>query len=137
MLSRDPALQERIYRELTESGFDLQHNDIVADGKLSLINSVLKEGLRFNPPTPLLLHSPSKDTRYQGWFIPRGSWVFANVWSADIATISELFTEFTLLSRSIMHDADVFNDPEKFNPERFLYPQSTDPVTFAFGLGRR
>lgn len=41
-----------------------------------------------------------------------------------------------------MHDPEVYADPDKFNPERFirdgkLDPSIRDPFNFAFGFGRR
>jgi cytochrome P450 len=42
-----------------------------------------------------------EDDFYDGRFIPKGSIVFANIWA---------------MSR----DANIFPDPDRFNPERFL-----------------
>lgn len=80
LLSRDPWFQNRIYTELLDHGFGIQHLDLQAAAQLGIIDLVVKEGLRFNPPVPLVMHSPSKDTNYRGWSIPRGSWVFVNIW---------------------------------------------------------
>ena len=47
-----------------------------------------------------------------------------------------------LLFRSILHDRKVFNNPEEFEPERYLKdgklnPDVRDPECAAFGYGRR
>lgn len=45
-------------------------------------------------------------------------------------------------NRSILHNPDVYPDPEEFRPERFLKDGKLnddvqDPLAIAFGLGRR
>ncbi|KAF5388375.1 hypothetical protein D9615_000798 [Tricholomella constricta] len=114
LLSRNPALQERIYTELIREGLD----PLAAATKLPVFENIMKEGLRFNPPIPLLSRSPTNDSKYGRWFIPKGSWMFANIWS-------------------IMHDATVFKNPDEFDPDRFLDPLIRDPTAFTFGFGRR
>ena len=44
--------------------------------------------------------------------------------------------------RAILHDPEVFPDPEIFNPERFIKDGRLDeairnPLSYAFGFGRR
>ena len=44
----------------------------------------------------------------------------------------------TFLFRFMSHDPQVYPDPSKFNPERFLGPQpQKDPRDISFGFGRR
>ena len=65
-----------------------------------------------------------QDDFYDGHFIPKGSLVFANIWA-------------------MLRDPDVFPEPERFNPERYLEKvddetaRRRDPRVFAFGFGRR
>jgi cytochrome P450 len=65
-----------------------------------------------------------QDDFYDGQFIPKGSLVFANIWA-------------------MLRDPDVFPDPERFNPDRYLekFDEETarrrDPRVFVFGFGRR
>lgn len=66
-------------------------------------------------------HRATKDIHYGQYVIPEGAIVIANHWA---------------LSR----DPDVFPDPLKFKPERWLTEQSTvteDPKFYNFGFGRR
>ena len=54
-----------------------------------------------------------------------------------------LFSDLkSLLFRSILHDRKVFNNPQEFQPERYLKdgklnPDTRDPDCAAFGFGRR
>jgi len=65
-----------------------------------------------------------QDDFYDGYFIPKGSLVFANIWA-------------------MLRDPDVFPEPDRFNPERYLEKvdeetaRRRDPRVFVFGFGRR
>jgi cytochrome P450 len=65
-----------------------------------------------------------EDDVYDGRLIPRGSLVFANIWA-------------------MLRDPEVFPDPERFDPERYLEKvdeetaRRRDPRVFVFGFGRR
>ncbi|KIY47566.1 cytochrome P450 [Fistulina hepatica ATCC 64428] len=89
---------------------------------LRYVLAILKETLRFAPVSNLALpHCASEDNIYDGLLIPKGSVVIPNVWS-------------------VMHDPDLYPDPELFLPERFLEDgggTNPDPRNFAFGFGRR
>ncbi|KAF9044314.1 cytochrome P450 [Panaeolus papilionaceus] len=91
---------------------------------LPYVNAVMKECLRWKLVTNLALaHSVSEDDEFNGYFIPKGTIVMGNAWA-------------------ILHDPDVFENPEEFIPERYLKdgkidPSVRDPVVAAFGFGRR
>ena len=69
-------------------------------------------------------HSPTQDDNYNGWLIPKGTWVQGNVWA-------------------IHHNEKEFPDPDRFNPKRYLpgdpnnrpFPGERGYMTF--GWGRR
>ena len=59
----------------------------------------------------------------------------------SIYTLS-FFSLPNLIFRSILHDREVFNNPQEFQPERYLKdgklnPDVRDPDCAAFGYGRR
>jgi len=92
-------------------------------GSLPYINAVIKETLRWQPVTPIgVPHCSMQDDEYDGFFIPKGSIVVGNSWS-------------------ILHDSDIYPDPEEFRPDRFLKDGQLNPdikdVTAVFGYGRR
>ncbi|TFK38733.1 cytochrome P450 [Crucibulum laeve] len=92
---------------------------------LPYVNAVLKEVLRWQPVTRLgIPHCAMNDDEYNGMHIPKGTVVFSNIWA-------------------ILHDPDIYPDPESFIPERYL-PDSSgeeskvpDPASASFGFGRR
>ncbi|KIP07825.1 hypothetical protein PHLGIDRAFT_29862 [Phlebiopsis gigantea 11061_1 CR5-6] len=125
---------------------EIQHRaqtsiDVVCRGRLPdfsdydslpYVHAIVKECLRWHPVMPLNVpHRLSEDDVYDGYYIPEGSFVIANTWA-------------------LLHDPDVYTEPESFIPERFLTQHETangqmlvinpdirDPMEAAFGFGRR
>ncbi|KIL66933.1 hypothetical protein M378DRAFT_355739 [Amanita muscaria Koide BX008] len=89
---------------------------------LPYVEALYREVLRWRPIGPLTFpHATDKDDVYNGYFIPKGANVFANVWA-------------------ISRDEIVYPDPEAFRPERFFKNDGTlkdDNVMYLFGFGRR
>lgn len=69
-------------------------------------------------------HAPIQDDCYNGYFIPKQTWVQGNVWA-------------------IHHNSNDFPDPDRFNPDRFLKdskdsrPFPNEKGYMTFGWGRR
>ncbi|KAK7015662.1 cytochrome P450 [Favolaschia claudopus] len=69
---------------------------------LPYVEAVCKELLRWLPIVPLgVPHRAMEDDIYNGYLIPKGSLVIANVWK-------------------FLHDPKEYKDPFEFNPDRFL-----------------
>ncbi|KAF8885567.1 cytochrome P450 [Gymnopilus junonius] len=84
---------------------------------LTYLECVLQETYRWNNAAPTgLPHRSTEDDVYNGMFIPKGSVIVAN-------------------TRGITLDEDVYRDPHKFDPSRYLRGEP-HPVGH-FGFGRR
>lgn len=91
--------------------------------KLEYLDLVVKESFRLHPVVPLLLpHEAMEDCTIDGYHIPEKSHVMVNVWA-------------------IGRDPNVWDDPEKFIPERFVGSnidlRGRDFQLIPFGSGRR
>ncbi|KAF5849530.1 hypothetical protein GGP41_004971 [Bipolaris sorokiniana] len=68
-------------------------------------------------------HAPTQDDYWNGYYIPKGTWIQGNVWA-------------------IHHNEREFPDPDRFNPRRFLDTEDRRPFPgekgyMTFGWGRR
>ncbi|KAI9444584.1 cytochrome P450 [Lactarius indigo] len=91
--------------------------------RLPYLDAMTKEIMRWHIVAPLgVPHSPTEDDFYRNYFIPKGATVIANAWG-------------------VLHDPELYPDPEAFKPERFLDKDGKfvdDPlIPLAFGAGRR
>ncbi|TVU02183.1 hypothetical protein EJB05_52326, partial [Eragrostis curvula] len=124
-LLRNPSCMAKARDELAQvlgSKPEVEESDI---GELKYLQAVVKETFRVHPPAPFLLpHLADATTQVRGYTVPKGSRVLVNVWA-------------------IGHDANVWPEPDKFMPERFL--EENNEVDFKgrdfellpFGSGRR
>jgi len=83
----------------------------------------MKETLRWNAIIHMgLPHVTLEDDTYNGYFIPKGSLVLANIWE-------------------MCSDPSNYHDPSVFEPDRFLTLDGAepeyDPRNLIFGFGRR
>ncbi|KIK35267.1 hypothetical protein CY34DRAFT_812300 [Suillus luteus UH-Slu-Lm8-n1] len=88
--------------------------------KLPYIGALIQELLRWAPVAPQgLPHLAMREDVYEGYRIPKGATVIANIFS-------------------ISRDKEMYPDPLEFKPERFLGPSpQLNPRKFIFGFGRR
>ncbi|CAH8310949.1 unnamed protein product [Eruca vesicaria subsp. sativa] len=93
----------------------IEEQDIV---KLPYIQNIMSETLRLYPVVPMLLpHLASEDCMVAGYDVPRGTMVLVNAWA-------------------IHRDPKMWEEPEKFKPERFE-KEGEEKKMLPFGMGRR
>ncbi|KAI0670902.1 CyP450 monooxygenase [Trametes maxima] len=91
---------------------------------LVYVRALLKEIHRWHTVVPLSIpHRTMHDDVFHGYFIPAGTTAIPNVWA-------------------IMHDPETYENPDEFNPGRFIRDGKLDttvcdPESFIFGFGRR
>ena len=122
-LLQNPSSMAKVCDELAQvigSRRNIEEADIV---RLPYLQAVIKETFRLHPPAPLLLpRQPEATLKIAGYTIPKGSRIFINVWA-------------------IGRDKDVWDEPDKFMPERYLGStvdfRGADFELLPFGVGRR
>src|SRR5579863_3972503 len=82
-------------------------------------------------------HRVTKSDVYEGHFIPAGSMIIPNVWYASPRTsfVWCLFSPIVL--RGMLHDPEIFPEPERFYPERWFSKNVPAFPIQAFGFGAR
>ncbi|KAK0185227.1 cytochrome P450 [Armillaria mellea] len=91
--------------------------------RLPYVNALVCEVTRWHTVGPTgIPHYVTEDIHQSGYSIPKGSLIVANIWK-------------------MLHDSTVYNEPFKFNPDRFIRTETKepelDPYTMVFGFGRR
>ncbi|KAG2008249.1 cytochrome P450 [Coprinopsis cinerea AmutBmut pab1-1] len=123
-LAMHPEVQRKAQKEIDSVvGTDRLPN-MSDKPNMPYVQAIVKEAGRWHTVLPLgFIHVSAKEDEYDGYFIPKGSFIFVNTWA-------------------IMHDPDVFKNPLQFNPERYLKngqidTSVLDPEAATFGFGRR
>ncbi|KAG6908024.1 hypothetical protein DXG01_006443 [Tephrocybe rancida] len=90
---------------------------------LPYVDALSKEVFRWNAVVSTSFpHRSITDNLHDGYFIPEGSLILANIWG-------------------LLHDPEVYANPNIFNPDRFVATDGKsaelDPRNICFGFGRR
>ncbi|KAK0460227.1 cytochrome P450 [Desarmillaria tabescens] len=119
-----PSVQKQAQEELDSLLNDGERLPSLSDrDKLPYINALCLEVLRYHSVVSTNIpHCTSQADVYNGYYIPKGSLVIANIWN-------------------MTHDPKVYQNPMVFDPTRFLatpeHVPERDPRDIAFGFGRR
>uniref|UniRef100_A0A1W7HBT6 Cytochrome P450 n=1 Tax=Scoparia dulcis TaxID=107240 RepID=A0A1W7HBT6_SCODU len=122
-LLRHPECMKKLQNEvrgIIKDKQDITERDIE---KMHYLKAVIKETLRCHTPIPLLVpRVASKDVKIMGYDVSAGTMVITNAWA-------------------IGRDPLIWDEPEKFNPERFfncsIDYKGLDFELIPFGAGRR
>ncbi|XP_022011587.2 cytochrome P450 81F3 [Helianthus annuus] len=119
LLLNNPKAMETVKNEIQNHvGFEclVQESDL---GKLSYLQNVINESLRLYPTLPLLLsREASDDITIGGYLVPRGTMLMVNAWA-------------------IQRDPLLWDEHDKFIPERFDRRVDDKYKILAFSVGRR
>jgi len=125
MLMKNPHALKRAQEEIDHQvGRERRRVEARDIKDLIYLQAIVKETLRLYPPGPVLVpHEAREDCNIQGYHVPKGTRVFANVWK-------------------LHRDPSLWSEPEKFSPERFISENGElDEVHhfeyLPFGSGRR
>lgn len=118
----NPDVQQKAQEELDAVVGTQRLPDYSDRHTLPYIEAVYREVMRWRPVLPLgVSHATLEEDIYNGYYIPKGSVVIANIWA-------------------MAHDEPIYTQPELFRPERFLDDSgqlNDDDLVVAFGFGRR
>ncbi|KAL1710409.1 cytochrome P450 [Schizophyllum commune] len=128
LLATHPEVQKKAQAEL-DSVVGQGRLPVYEDGeKLPYVRAIVQETHRLKTLVPMSLpHRAIRDVHYKGYLIPEGATIFGNLYA-------------------IYHDPELFEDPEVFNPDRYILTEhGTKPgvddsdfkASFVFGTGRR
>ncbi|KQR30750.1 cytochrome P450 [Rhizobium sp. Leaf155] len=120
LLARNPECEARLLAEIEEvtQGGEVRPEHI---GKLNYTRQVFSEAMRLYPPAPIITRTALKDFKLGDYLVPEGTVMFVPIYA-------------------VHHHAAIWNEPEKFDPDRFLTDATKARHRYAympFGAGPR
>lgn len=120
LLARNPECEARLLAEIEEvtQGGEVRPEHI---GKLNYTRQVFSEAMRLYPPAPIITRTALKDFKLGDYLVPEGTVMFVPIYA-------------------VHHHAAIWNEPEKFDPDRFLTDVTKARHRYAympFGAGPR
>ncbi|CAM0958176.1 unnamed protein product [Alopecurus aequalis] len=121
-LLQSPHCMRKVQEELRNvlgAKPEMEESDIA---RLPYLQAVIKETLRLHPAVPFANGLAEAAVEIQGYNVPKGTAALVNIWG-------------------ICRDAEVWEDPDRFMPDRFLGKEidhyGADFELISFGAGRR
>ncbi|QRV89148.1 cytochrome P450 family protein [Ceratobasidium sp. AG-Ba] len=109
---------------------------------LPYTSALVREVLRWRPIVNIVPHhSGDRDdcnvvSGGKVYRIPARSTVVANIWRVLPLNPTKIIPH--VLPRKMLHDPEMYPEPDRFNPERYLVNSpSPEPESYVFGFGRR
>ncbi|XP_067131382.1 cytochrome P450 4C1-like [Centruroides vittatus] len=102
-LGRFPEVQEKVYLELQEIFENDINRDITIDDltKMTYLECVIKESMRIYPPGPFIARKNPSEMKIGNYVLPANSTLLISIYG-------------------IHHNPSVYENPEVFDPDRFL-----------------
>ncbi|CAI5450589.1 unnamed protein product [Caenorhabditis angaria] len=121
-IAHNSDVQQKIYEELVEVFGEDPRTDVTLENisKLGYLDKVLKESKRIIAPVPAVQRKLKNELEIDGYIIPRGS----NITIAPIVLHN---------NADVFPNPDVF-DPERFSPEEISKRHPYDFIPFSAGL---
>nr|XP_046165612.1 cytochrome P450 2U1-like [Oncorhynchus gorbuscha] len=117
-----PDIQERVQAEIDAVVGPDRVPSLTDKGSLPFTEATIMEVQRLTVVVPLAIpHMASETTEFRGYTIPKGTVIIPNLWS-------------------VHRDPTVWEEPDDFNPSRFLDDQGNllrKECFIPFGIGRR
>lgn len=124
-MATHPHIQEKAAAEIREVVGQDRLPNLGDAGDLPYVEALIKELHRYHPVVRFLTRSASKSDEHGGHLVPQNAWVLT-------------------LPRAITRNKSEFEDPDQFDPDRFIQGgthindiRARDPRDFTFGMGRR
>ncbi len=121
LLSDHPDVERRVHEEVDElfAGINDPAAVTAADVReLTTLRNVLRETMRLYPPVYALFRQADRPTEIAGYRLPEGSLVLLSQWATH-------------------RDPRYFEEPERFDPDRWTDPDHPTYAYFPFGAGPR
>ncbi|CAM6123283.1 unnamed protein product [Calypogeia fissa] len=114
-LIQHPEMQARVYDEIQSVAGDTPVSEAHID-RMPYLQAVVKEALRKHPPLPFaIVHGVSKECKLMGYDLPEDALFLYHV-------------------QAIQNDPKHWENPDQFNPERFLKPNVNHDLTGSHGI---
>ncbi|XP_034401377.1 cytochrome P450 2U1 [Cyclopterus lumpus] len=117
-----PDIQDKVQREIDEVVGVQRILSLTDKGSLPFTEATIMEVQRLTVAVPLAIpHMASETTEFRGYTIPKGTVIVPNLWS-------------------VHRDPTVWDEPDSFNPARFLDEEGKvfrKECFIPFGIGRR
>ncbi|KAK7029429.1 hypothetical protein VNI00_014683 [Paramarasmius palmivorus] len=139
LMETNPEVQKRAQADIDKvtGGSRLPTPD--DEEKLPYIVALIKEVISIADSYHAgLQHRVMDDDVYEGYHIPKGATVVANIWFVTHIPCHSVLPIDLASPRAITHDPEVYPNPDEFKPDRHLGDNTQlDPFKLVFGFGKR
>jgi cytochrome P450 len=118
MLEQNPDIQDRARKEVVQVLGAKLLPDWEDIRNLTYLECCIKETLRLYPPAAFISRQLDRDSVIGGYFVPKDTFVTVPQWT-------------------IHRDPDLWADPDRYNPDRFLNEKIDSYTWLPFSLGPR